>query len=210
MSTSSRSERFLAPELSVDLDLAAFRWDPADDHWWWSPAMFRLYGYEPDEVEPTFALMLQHEHPDDRGRAEQAFEHLSRDGRPFVYEHRIRPCFERPRTVISSVQSTLIAGRQYLVTGTALDVSEARRIHHAAAAETVGGLQAEIRRMQFSAESRDLVNRATGVLIERHKLTPDAAAALLRSVSQQACRKLPEVASELLFTGRLPAVSGID
>jgi len=194
----------------VDLDLAAFRWDPVDDRWWWSAAMFRLYGYAPDEVEPTFTLMLQHEHPDDRARAEQAFERLHRDGRPFVYEHRIVPCYEGPRTIISSVQIAVLAGRQSLVSGTALDVSQARRIHHAAAEETVGGLQAEIRRMQFSAESRDLINRATGVLIERHKITPDAAAALLRSASQQACRKLPEVASELLYTGRLPAVAGID
>jgi hypothetical protein len=205
MSTSSRSEGRLQSELSIEFDLAAFRWDPVDDHWWWSAGMFRLYGYEPDSVEPTFSLMLQHEHPDDRTRAEQAFERLHRDGRPFVYEHRILPCFEAPRTVISSVQSALIAGRQSLVTGTALDVSAARRIHHAAAEETVAGLQAEIRRMQFSAESRDLVNRATGVLIERHKLTPEAATALLRSAAQRLCRKVPEIASELLFTGQLPA-----
>jgi len=39
--------------------------------------------------------------------------------------------------------------------------------------------------------------------MERHKVTASEAAALLRRASQTAGRKLPEVASELLYTGKL-------
>ena len=48
-----------------------------------------------------------------------------------------------------------------------------------------------------------IVSQATGVLIERHKVTADEAMALLRRASQVCGRKLVDVASELLYTGKL-------
>ena len=87
--------------------------------------------------------------------------------------------------------------------GTLLDVSDARRLHHAAEQDSIAGLQAELVRVSQTARTRELISQATGVLMERHKVTADEAAALLRRASQVAGRKLPEVASELLYTGKL-------
>ncbi len=199
-------DRSLEP-VAVSIDLAAFRWDVRSGEWWWSPELYRLYGYETGEVVPSLTLLLAHQHDADRERAEQAFDRLIRDLKPFVFEHRAVTRTTQPRVVILSVKPIVnSSGRPDYVVGTAFDVSEARRIHHAADEETVGGLQAQIRRLSYAAETRELISRATGVLIERHKITADEAFTLLRTASQVACRKLPDVASELLYSGRLPAV----
>lgn len=46
---------------------------------------------------------------------------------------------------------------------------------------------------------------AIGILVERYKITPDAAFDMLRTSSQRSHRKLRDVAIDLVFTGSLPA-----
>jgi hypothetical protein len=187
---------------------AAFSWDLAADQWWWSPGMYRLYGYETNAVTPGLALLLVHQHPNDRERMEQALRRTRRDGRPFTFEHRIVTAGKQLRTVILSVQTELGSdGRPELVSGISLDVSQARRLHHAAADETVSGLQAQLSRLSRAAEARGVINQAIGILVERHRFTAEQATALLRGASQVACRNLADIASELVFTGKLPAGS---
>jgi hypothetical protein len=188
-------------------DLAYFEWELVRDQWWWSDGMYAAHGYAPRRVEPSLELILGHQHPKDRDRTMEAFARVRRDGRPFVFEHRIvteAAGIAGVRTMILSVNAHLGPDqRPRLVSGTLLDVSEARRLHHAAEQDSIAGLQAELMRLSAAADSRELIAQATGVLMERHKVTADEAAALLRRASQAAGRKLPEVASELLYTGKL-------
>jgi len=51
--------------------------------------------------------------------------------------------------------------------------------------------------------SRDLIGQAKGILMERYKITADAAFALLARISQDTNRKLTEVAEQLSQTGAL-------
>jgi hypothetical protein len=195
----------LEVQIAAEFSLPVFAWTIAADTMWWSDSMFGLHGYEPSEVEPSLSVLVEHQHPQDRERAERAFERIKRDARPFVFEHRLVTRQSHLRTVILTVNATTgPTGRPDVVTGTCLDVSDARRIHHAAAEETMSGLQAEISRLTAQIDSRDVINQAAGVLIERHKIPAPEAAALLRKGSQLAGRKLYDVASELLFSGRLP------
>ena len=188
-------------------DLAHFEWELARDRWWWSDGMYAAHGYAAREIRPSLELILSHQHPKDRERTKEAFARVRRDGRPFVFEHRIvtgGAGTTGVRTMILSVSAHLGPDRHpRLVSGTLLDVSEARRLHHAAEQDSIAGLQAELMRLAAAADSRELIGQATGVLMERHKVTADEAAALLRRASQTAGRKLPEVASELLYTGKL-------
>jgi hypothetical protein len=184
---------------------AVLSWNLRTDLWWWSSGMYRLYGYETDAIEPCLSLLLVHQHPDDRDRMEQALRRTGRDGRPFIFEHRIVTAGEQVRTLILSVQTQLgPGGRPGLISGISLDVSRVRRMHHAAADETVSGLQAELSRLTTAAEARGVINQAIGILVERHRFTAEQATGLLRGASQVACRSLADVASELVFTGKLP------
>ncbi len=52
--------------------------------------------------------------------------------------------------------------------------------------------------------NRDVIGQAKGILMERHRLTPDQAFAVLARASQDTNRKLVDVAEALTATGALP------
>jgi GAF domain-containing protein len=58
--------------------------------------------------------------------------------------------------------------------------------------------------LQTALESRAVIDQAKGILIERHRLTPDQAFQLLAQVSMNANWKLRDVADHLVHTGELP------
>ncbi len=58
--------------------------------------------------------------------------------------------------------------------------------------------------MRAAMASRAVIEQAKGVLMERHKVTAEAAFTLLTQASQRANLKLRAVAEELMFTGQLP------
>jgi len=58
--------------------------------------------------------------------------------------------------------------------------------------------------LQVALESRAVIDQAKGILIERHRLTPDQAFQLLAQVSMNANRKVRDVADHLVHTGELP------
>lgn len=71
---------------------------------------------------------------------------------------------------------------------------------HAAVAYAAAQKMAGMSRV---VESRQLIGQAQGILMQRHKLTPDQAFALLARVSQHRNTKLREVAEGLVLSGRL-------
>jgi transcriptional regulator with GAF, ATPase, and Fis domain len=65
------------------------------------------------------------------------------------------------------------------------------------------------RNMTVALGSRDVIGQAKGILMERYRLTPDAAFALLVRASQQTHTKLRVVSEELCRTGELPVSGGL-
>jgi GAF domain-containing protein len=70
-----------------------------------------------------------------------------------------------------------------------------------AALALADALRAE--QMRAAVVSRDLIGQAKGILMERHRITADAAFALLAEASQHKNVKLTEVAACLVETGEL-------
>jgi GAF domain-containing protein len=60
------------------------------------------------------------------------------------------------------------------------------------------------RNLQRALGSNRLIGTATGILVERHRLTPEQAFDLLRSISQNSNRKLVDIAEMLVTTGEVP------
>ncbi|MBJ7451288.1 MAG: GAF and ANTAR domain-containing protein [Blastococcus sp.] len=58
--------------------------------------------------------------------------------------------------------------------------------------------------MQSALESRAVIDQAKGILMERHKLTPDQAFQLLAHASMRTNTKLRDIAEGLVLTGDLP------
>jgi ANTAR domain/GAF domain len=68
-------------------------------------------------------------------------------------------------------------------------------------------LNAELRRvadLRGALASREVIGQAEGILIERERITPDQAFAVLRRASQHLNVKLREVAQYLVDTGEVP------
>jgi len=59
--------------------------------------------------------------------------------------------------------------------------------------------------LQVALGNSRVIGMAMGVLIERHRLTPEEAFDRLRTISQATNRKLADVAEELTRTGELPS-----
>lgn len=64
--------------------------------------------------------------------------------------------------------------------------------------------QRQVESLERALRSSRTIGTAIGVLVERQKITPDAAFTLLVRSSQRSNRKLRDIADDLLFTGELP------
>ncbi len=73
------------------------------------------------------------------------------------------------------------------------------------AAVALAGAEQEAH-LRIGMGSRDLIGRAEGLLMERHKLTADQALGVPRRVSEMN-RKLVDIAAELTQTGAVPGGS---
>ncbi|MGY1985336.1 ANTAR domain-containing protein [Blastococcus sp. SYSU DS0669] len=61
--------------------------------------------------------------------------------------------------------------------------------------------------LQLALQSRAVIDQAKGVLVERHKLTPDQAFQLLARASMHSNRKVRDIADHLVHTGELLGTS---
>lgn len=84
------------------------------------------------------------------------------------------------------------------------ETSESTGILFAAHAATALAGARQQHNLHTALASRDLIGQAKGILMERFKLTPDAAFALLVKASQATGLKLREVAYDISTTGVLP------
>jgi len=55
----------------------------------WSDEVFRIFGYEPGQVQPGTEHFYRAVHPEDRDRIRQAVQEAIRLGRPYELDHRI-------------------------------------------------------------------------------------------------------------------------
>ena len=107
-------------------------WDIATKAVNWSDEMFRMFGYEPGEVQPGYEAFLQRVHPDDRRAVEQNITRTVRSGEPFAFDYRI----VRPDGSIRMVhgEGQVVrdeAGAPVRLLGTAQDITERKQIEHA-------------------------------------------------------------------------------
>ncbi|MFC7724276.1 PAS and ANTAR domain-containing protein [Nocardioides sp. GCM10028917] len=170
--------------------VAAFRYDVVHDQWEWSDALYDLHGYAPGEIPATTSALMHHKHPDDRQRAAGVFAAVVRDGGTYSCYHRIVDRNQRVLSVVS-VGSTVLDpdGRAAAIDGYYIDLTDARR--H----ETEADVQDALTR---KAQAGPLIDQAKGMVMLAEGCTAEEAFERLRTCSQDANRKVADIARTLL------------
>lgn len=123
----TESDRQVADQARDDFSaVGEFRWDLVIDSWWWSDALYRLYGCEPGTVVPTMERFLRDKDPNDRARIDEVFSRCRAQGGPFSCYHHIIDTHGRKKTVVAvghgergSSDSAIVSMRGFLVDVTA-------------------------------------------------------------------------------------------
>ncbi len=78
-----------------------WEWNIKDNSEKWSDDQFRIFGYEPGEIEPTYEHFIKALHPDDRSRVLDALERALNKITPYNIEFRIIRTDMTERTVLA-------------------------------------------------------------------------------------------------------------
>jgi PAS domain S-box-containing protein len=75
-----------------ETEVGRWEWDIPNNRVEWTDSLFRLYGLEPGETEPSYAEFLARVHPDDRDAVDERNKKAFADHQPFEDVKRcIRP-----------------------------------------------------------------------------------------------------------------------
>ncbi len=170
--------------------VAPFRYDVVHDTWEWSDALYELHGYAPGEIPATTSALMHHKHPEDRERAAGVFAAVARDGGTYSCYHRMVDRNERVLSLVSVGRSVLDEdGRPVKIEGYYIDLTQARR------SETEADVQHALTR---KAQAGPMIDQAKGMIMLAEGRTADDAFERLRTCSQDANRKVADIARELV------------
>jgi len=168
-------------------EVGQFVWEVRANTWWWSDALFRLLGYEPDAVTPSMQRFLQHKAPEDLATVDAVFSRCLDDGGPFSCYHHVVDAHGVRKTVVAVGHGDRDpADSQTLtITGFIVDVTGSSR------QETNVALQATLAK-------RAAIEQIKGVIMLVYGLNADAAFQMLVGHSSIANKKVSAIADAMV------------
>src|SRR5438477_7030072 len=143
------SEAFLTEGQRIS-HTGSWSWNVASGKVAWSEEHFRIFGFNPEKIEPAFQLFLETVHPEDRSFIERGLDEAVREKRGFDMEFRIALADGSIKHVQGVGRPVLgSAGEVKSYTGTTVDITERKR-----------------GQALFAGEKRLLEMIATGVALE--------------------------------------------
>jgi PAS domain S-box-containing protein len=212
-----RSEGYLAEGQRLS-HTGSWGWNVATGGLFWSREHFRIFGFDAEQGEPSYAMFLERIHPEDRPLVEQTVDQAVRDTRDFEMEFRIvlpGGATKYLRSLGHPVPGD--AGAIAEIIGTVMDVTEQKRAERAVRRARERALQARFaatleERTRLAREIHDtLLQGFTGVSLQLvaavGRLTgPPAAIEALRDVLSVAQKTLAD-ARRAVWDMRSPALA---
>ena len=105
-------------------DMGDYDWHIESDTNTWSEQLFRIYGYEPGDIEPSYDVFLQHVHPEDREKVRAVHQHAYATGEPYeMVERIVRPDGETRYLASNGQVVTDENGTPVRFRGTCIDIT---------------------------------------------------------------------------------------
>jgi two-component system cell cycle sensor histidine kinase/response regulator CckA len=121
------SELRLLRQVLQIAQLGSWEWEVATGTIRWSDQLYRIYGFEPGSVAPSYAKFLELVHPDDRAQCEALGAQVLAEGRPIATEYRIVRPDGSVRWIESRFEPNVDASGRYVrLVGVEKDVTEKR------------------------------------------------------------------------------------
>ena len=175
---------------SIPGPTGTFHFSRGTGTWTWSEQVYAIYGFAPGSVLPTTALILAHQHPEDRAEVEQVLADAFETGTPHTLWHRIRDAHGNSRQVVMLGAGDFADdGALVGFSGILVDLTEAVRRTTAREVDEA---------MELMSQSRPAIEQAKGALMISYGLDADRAFQLLRSYSQRTNVKLRDVARNVV------------
>ncbi|MGQ4618665.1 ANTAR domain-containing protein [Nocardia sp. R7R-8] len=171
-------------------DIGSFRFWFTDQRWEWSDEAAAIYGYTPEEAEPSTELLHNHLHPDDRERVAEALAEAIETASPFCTRHRIIDTADRMHDVI--VIADQLFDEQGAVVGSAgylIDVTETLEENRQEALDDL---------LPDMIDARAVIEQAKGVVMFVYGVNADQAFRVLRWRSQETNIKIRTLAEQLV------------
>lgn len=106
-------------------EVGAWEYNVRDDEVYWSDETFRILGYEPEEVAPSYEAYIDRVHPEDRERVERAYAESLVTKRSYEIIYRLRLPEGRVKYVEAHVSNLFGEDGEHLLTfGANQDVTD--------------------------------------------------------------------------------------
>jgi len=106
-------------------------WDIASGNIYWSDEIYRIFGYNPDEITPTYERFIETVHPDDVASVKRSEQEAISQGKRHSLDHRIiLPTGDERWVHEEAIASFDYAGKPIRLSGTVQDVTERKITEH--------------------------------------------------------------------------------
>jgi PAS domain S-box-containing protein len=161
-----RSEAFLAEGQRLS-QTGSWEWNVRTGEVRWSTEHFRIFGFDPAVVQPSYAAFIERVHPEDLPALEQAIERAAREQRSFRHEYRIVLPDGSVRYQLSVGHPGVNDSGDLEYIGTVMDMTERKRTD-----EALRNAQAELARAarlttmgELAASIAHEINQPLGAIV---------------------------------------------
>lgn len=112
--------------------LGSWEWDPGTNLVTWSDEMYRLFGYDPEEIQMNFDIYMNHINPEDKEMVTSHVYNCYQNQVPYTFENRIIQKDGSTRWLLAKGQVSHKEGGKVLkLSGIAMDITEDKKIEEA-------------------------------------------------------------------------------
>ena len=146
-------------------DMGDYDWHIESDTNTWSDQLFRIYGYQPQAIEPSYEVFMQHVHPEDREKVRAVHQHAYATGEPYeMVERIVRPDGELRYLASNGQVVTDEHGTPIRFRGTCIDITARVRAEQRHEEVAVRLAEAEQARRQAGELNDNVVQGLTAAM----------------------------------------------